>query len=237
MADRKQQLHTPRAVFKYCHLNKADTRYKEEGEYSVTVALDKDLPSTKTLLKKLDALLSEAAEEGQEKFDSATGQQKAKYKKAKITEPTVNPVCEDEVDDEGDPTGRVLLKFKTKASFKDKKTGEMVQKVVKLVDSFGEVIPRKKRPLVYGGSEGRVAFTTGAVFIPKEADVYLSLYLNEVQIAKLVSGGESSSSFGAMDDADFSADELAEYEGNASSSGEDQDDGGDDGDLDDEIPF
>lgn len=237
---KREQLFTPLGVFKYCHLNKPDTRYKEEGEYSVNVLLDKDDPETKKLMKQLVRLASAAKEEAKVKFDEANGQQKAKWKKRSITVPNMNPWYEDEVDDEGDPTGNIILKIKTKATFTDRKTGKTVQKTVKLVDGRGNVIPTKKRPLVYGGTMGRVAFTVGNVFIPKDADAYLSFYLNEVQITKLVSGGASSSSFGAVEDSDFDAADLEEYEGNVKdddADDEDQNDGDDGDDRDDEIPF
>jgi hypothetical protein len=234
---KREQLFTPIGVFKYCHLNKPDTRYKEEGEFSVNVLLDKEDPAVKKLMKDLDRKAKLAAEEAQEKFDEANGQQKAKWKKKGITEPTINPWYEEEYDDEGDPTGNIILKMKTKAQFQDRKSGRMIDKVVKLVDGRGQVIPAKKRPLVYGGTMGRVAFAVGNVFIPKDADCYLSFYLNEVQITKLVSAGSGTSSFGAVEDSDFDADELEEYEGNAADDDVNDDDQDDSNDDDDEIPF
>lgn len=235
MAKRKQY-YTPIGVFKYCHLNKADTRYKEEGEYSVTVLLDKDDDETKALMKQLDRLHQEALEDGKEKFDETNAKQKAKWKQKKITEPTLNPYYADEVDDEGDPTGRIELRFKTKASFTDR-DGNMQKKTVGLVDAKGQMIKDKKRPLVYAGTEGRVAFAAAGSFIPKDADVYLSLYLNQVQITKLVSGGGGTSAFGAVEGADFDSDDLEEWEGDdADTDDEDQED--EVGEIDDdEIPF
>ena len=110
------------------------------------------------------------------------------------------------------------------------------------------MIPTKKRPLVYGGTTGRVAFATSNVFIPKDAAVYLGLYLNEIQITALSSGG-GADPFGADADSDFNADDLEEYEGNVNDDdgagggddgfggGDDQDTGGSDSVDDDEIPF
>lgn len=233
---KKEQYFTPIGVFKYAHLNKADTRYKEEGEFSVTVALDKDDEATAAFIEKIDALVEKQQEAADEGFENASPKQKAAWKKRGITEPTVMPWYEDELDDEGDPTGRVLFKFKTKASFQNKE-GKTVKKTVTLVDGRGEVIPAKKRPLVYAGTEGRVAFSVGYAFIAKDAEAFMSLYLNQVQITKLVSGGGGTSAFGAVDDSDFSSDDLDEYNPSDDEDGDDQDVGGDDDDLDDEIPF
>lgn len=235
----KQQYFTPKGIFKFAHLNKPDTKFKTEGEYKVTVVFEKSAAAA--LIAKLDKLHAAAYEMGEGKMDEASPKVKAAWKKRKITEPTLNPYYEDEVDENGDPTGRIEMRFKTRASFEDRKTGKTVEKKVKMVDGRGQVIPEKKVPLVYGGTEGRIAFSTADTFIAKDADVYLGLYLNEVQITKLVTSGAGTSSFGADEDSDFSSDDLDEYEGNTNDDDSDLDgdlDGADDdADLDDEIPF
>lgn len=240
-ARKKPQFFTPIGVFKYAHLNKADTRYKEEGEYSVTVALDKEDPEVQAFIEKLEALVPDQEEHAAEAFANASAKQKAAWKKPKkgdpITEPNIMPFYEDELDEEGDPTGRVIFKFKTKASFLDQKTGKTVKKVVTLVDGKGQVIPAKKRPLVYAGTEGRIAFGYAFSFIASGADSYMSFYLNQAQITKLVSGGGGSSAFGAVEGSDFDGDELDEYNGDDEDAGGEDQTSGDDGLDDDEIPF
>lgn len=238
MAKRKQLI-TPVAPAKYTHLNKPDTKWKAEGEFSVSLVMDPDEPEVKALTKELDALAQAALEAGQEQFDEAKGKTLADWKKRGITEPTLNLPYEDEYDEEGEPTGNIVMRFKTGASFKDRKTGKQVDKIVPFIDGQGVMIPRAKRPLVYGGSELRVAFTTGNVFIPKDAAVFLGMYLNQVQIVSLQTGG-GASAFGAVEGSDFSEADLEEYEGNASASG--SKDNNDEADLDDdleddEIPF
>ena len=250
---KREQINTPKGVFKYCHLNRPDVkgaeRFGGDPMYKVTIVLDKDGPGVEAFLARLDKLHHGALEAAVEAMDEANPKQKAAWKKKGVTEPTLNPFYDDEVDEDGEPTGRIEMRFKTHASFKDRKTGEVVNKTVPFVDGKGQIIPTKKRPLVFGGTIGRVAFSTGNVFIPKEADAYLGLYLNQIQITKLGEGG-GGSAFGADEDSDFSADDLEEYEGNTKD--EDDDDGADDGfggggssgasqdsddDYDDEIPF
>lgn len=233
---KKEQFYTPVCVFKYCHLNKPDTRYKEEGEYSVTVAMDKDDAETQAFIEQIEALVSKQEEAAEAGWENASPKQKAAWKKKKITEPTIMPFYEDELDEEGEPTGRILFKFKTKATFE--KDGKTIRKTVTLVDGLGQVIPTKKRPLVYAGTEGRVAFTVGYAFIAKDAEAFMSFYLNQVQIAKLATGGGGQSAFGAVEGSDFSADDLDEYNpSDEDDVDDDADDGDDDDDLDDEIPF
>lgn len=234
-ARKKPQFFTPIGVFKYAHLNKADTRYKEEGEHSVTMAFDKDDEPTTAFIEQMEKLVAKQQEAADEGWDNASAKQKAAWKKKKISEPTLMPFFDDELDDEGDPTGRILFKFKTKASFE--KDGKTIKKTVTLVDGRGEVIPAKKRPLVYAGTEGRVAFSVGFYFIAKDAEAYMSFYLNQAQITKLVSGGGGSSAFGAVEGSDFDGDELDEYNGDDEDAGGEDQTSGDDGLDDDEIPF
>lgn len=252
---KREQIISPKGIFKFAHLNSPDfkgaERFGGEPQYKVTLVLDRDGKGVPEFLAKLDKLLEKAEEAGKEQMDEANGKAKAAWKKKGITEPTTNDAYTDEVDEEGNPTGRVEVKFKTAYKFKTKE-GKVIKKTVPFIDGRGEEIAAKKRPQVYGGTEGRIAFTYSNVFIPKDADVYLGLYLNSIQITKLSSGG-SNNPFGADEDSDFSADDLDENEGDGGFPNDEDDDDGDldddggdesegdgdesDGDLDDEIPF
>ncbi|MCG7628371.1 hypothetical protein MHM88_11185 [Epibacterium sp. MM17-32] len=245
---KRDQIVTPKGVFKFAHLNSPDhkgaERFGGDPMYKVTLVLDKE--DAAPLIKKLEPLLEAAREAGVEKMDEAPAKTKASWKKRKISEPEVNDFYDDELDEDGEPTGRVEFKFKTKAEFTDNKTGKTSKRTVPFRDGKGQIIPMKKRPLVYGGTIGKIAFATNPVFIPKDAAVFLGLYLNEIQISQLSTGGSTEDPFGADEDSDFDADDLEEYEGNVDDAdddgdldgddGDDQDDGGQDLD-DDEIPF
>lgn len=247
----RDQLVTPKAVFKYCYVNTPDTkgaeRFGGDPKFKVTAVIEGDDPAWPALKAKLDARLVLAVEAGVEKMAEANPKAKASWKKRNITEPEVNEPYTDELDEDGNPTGRIELATKTGAEFTDRKTGKVIKRTVPFRDGRGQIIPTKKRPLVFGGTVGRVAFSTNPVFIPKDAAVYLGMYLNEIQISQLATAGSGEDPFGADEDSDFNADDLEEYEGNAS---DDDDDSGDDGfgggdddgfgetkDLDDEIPF
>lgn len=236
---KKEQFYTPVAPFKYAHVNKpdygTDDYPKPEGELSVTLAFDKDSADYKNFMKQMEPHIAEQRRVAEEGFASAPPKTKAVYKQKNITGPAVMPFCSEEYDADGDPTGRVLLKVKTKATFTNKE-GEVVKKVVPMVDGLGEIIPFKKRPLVYAGTTGRVAFVLGFSYIPATAETYMSAYLNQVQIAKLATAGGGASAFGAIEGSGFSADDLDEYDpdGDNSTGGGDVDDSDD---IDDEIPF
>lgn len=245
---KRERINTPKGIFKFAHLNSPDykgaERFGGDPMFRTSFVVERDAKGFDAFVAKLEKLHRQAYEAGEEKMDEANAKQKAAWKKKGITEPTLNDFMEDEVDEEGNPTGRVEFKFKTHATFTDRDTGKEKKKSVPFVDGRGQVIPWKKRPFVRGGTEGRVAFTVGNVFIPKDADVYLGFYLNQIQITKLAEAGGSA--FGEDEDSDFSADELDEYEGNADDADdgddldgddEDQNDGAGDDLDDDDIPF
>jgi len=242
----RDQLTTPKGVFKYCYVNTPDVkgaeRFGGEPKYKTTIVIDGDDPKWPALKREIDKRAAEALAAGVEAMEDAPVKTKAAWKKRKITEPELNDPYSDELDENGEPTGRIEMAFKTNAEFKDRKTGVVTKRTVPFRDGKGQVIPTKKRPLVYGGTEGRVAFATSNVFIPKDAAVFLGLYLNEIQISKLATAGSGSDPFGADEDSDFDADELEEYEGNVHGEvlpmcvADLDDDLGDDID-DDDIPF
>jgi antitoxin (DNA-binding transcriptional repressor) of toxin-antitoxin stability system len=236
---------------KYCYLNKPDYKAVEKFNsalvYRVTLVLDRDDRGVEDFIDKMDKLHADLVAVGEEKMAEATPKQKQKWKSKKITAPVLNPWYEDELDEDGTPTGRIEVKFKTQAEFKDRQTGAMKTKTVPFVDGKGKIVPFKKRPLVYSGSTGKIAFVTGEAFIADGADMYLSLYLQQVQISTLAALG-GGSAFGEDEESDFDAEDLEEYEGNADDDDDDDDDddgddgdldgaGGDDADLDDELPF
>lgn len=239
---------TPKGVFRYTHLNKPDTRYDADGVFSVTVAFDKDEPRVQKMIAELDKAHAEAGEKGQELFDELKPAAKKKLAQKKITESMLMDYYEDELDEDGDPTGKILMRFKTKAQFTSKKTGKVVKKVVPFFDGKGEMIHEKKRPLVYGGTIGAVDFGHSPVFIPSSGEAFLALYLNSIRISKLVTSGQTGGDWEEDEDSDFSGDDLPEYDDSEDDGdqkgGDDLEDdldggydaGGND-DEDDEIPF
>lgn len=224
---------TPVGIFKYCHLNKPDTKFSEVGDFSVTVVFDADEEPVKRMLSALKKAHAKAVEEAEEKWDEISVPNKKKLANKGITGVIALPFYEDEYDENDQPTGNIMLRFKTKAQFKDRKTGRMSEKVVTFVDGKGQVIPAKKRPLVYGGTTGRVDFSNSAYFIPAQGTAGLSLYLNKVQIAQLVSAGGGG--FDEIEGSGFSADDLEEYEGSGGDSSGGSTGGGIDDDLDGDL--
>lgn len=238
---------TPKGVFKFTHLNKADTRFDSDGVFSVSVVFDKDDPKVKKMIAELDKAHAASLEKANEAWEELKPAAKKKLAQKKITEPLLMPYYEDELDESDEPTGNIILRFKTKAQFTSKKTGKIVKKVVPFYDGKGQMIHDKKRPLVYGGTVGFVDYGTAPVFIPSTGECYLAFYLNSIMISQLVTSGSAGGGWEADEESDFDGATLEEYGGGDDedeSEGEDLDgdldgDGADDGDgdLDDEIPF
>ena len=119
---------TPKGIAKYPWLTKADTKFKQEGEYKVDLIVPKK--DVATLIADITAVR-----------DQFAAQEKAK-KKAAL------PFAE-ETDDNGKKTGNVVLKFRVKA-----KTGDWDRKP-KLFDVRGN---RVTDVSVGGGSSIKVSF-------------------------------------------------------------------------------
>lgn len=180
MAEQKkrEQFRAPRGVFVYPRLNEPDTKFKVEGEYSVKLALEPDANEDhKKFLDKLEAFYEQSKKEATEELV-----EKGKGKKTALKIATDGKPWKPEVDDEGEETGRVLVKFAAKATGVNKKTGKPWTFKLPLVDA-------KKHPVsksVWGGSEGNILFEPYGWYTALGFGV--SLKLKAVQVVKLVSG-------------------------------------------------
>jgi len=170
---------TPKGIASYPHLDQPDTAFGQNA-YKVTLILDASDPEVVELLNALDQLVDESLEAA--KKDAKPAQ------KAKIG---TNPPYEQELDDNGDPTGNVIIKFKQNAEI----NGEAVE--IAVVDA-------KKNRLhgvrVGAGSTIRVGFTTRPYCMKGSAGITRDL--RAVQLLNLV---EKESSFGFDEEDGFTA--------------------------------
>jgi len=160
------KLTTPMGVAKYCWLNKPDTKFNSEGEYKVTLVLDKE--DSEPVIEKIEEVLSDHLED-----IKMSGNKKVK--KGPL------PYAEEE-DDEGNPTGNVEFKFKTKATIKPK---------IPMFDSKGTPMSGVN---VWAGSKIKVNSLLYPYLAPIGAGI--SLKLNAVQVLDLVQGGGGTEGFG-----------------------------------------
>ena len=156
------KLTTPVGVAKWAWVSKADTKFNSEGEFKVTLVLDKD--SAEPLIETIEKELKEF-------YSGLNAQGKKRIKEAS------KPYGE-EVDDEGDPTGNVEFKFKSKAKFVPR---------IPIFDSVGKPMTGVE---LWSGSRIKVNTTLA----PYSAGIGegMAMRLNAVQVIDLVQGSNGS---------------------------------------------
>ncbi len=180
---------SPAGTLIYPHLVEPDTKFvKPDGEYHTKLALDGEKESTGAFIDQLQAILDAYIEENPDELTPA------QLKKANVAD-----LYEEEVDDEGEETGRFIFKFKLKAKVKTK-TKEWDQKP-RLFDSQAQPISGDVNP--WTGTVGKVSAEVFPYYMGTTKSFGLSLRCQAVQILDLVTGGGASADdfgFGAEDD-------------------------------------
>lgn len=172
---------SPKGTAVWPWLNDPDTRFDENGVYSVTLRLDAE--DAEAFMGKLKQIFRNG-------YDEET--KKQKKKKLKLA----NMPWADHEDDQGNATGQVDFKFKVKASYEYE--GKKIDNRVHLIDA-------KRNPVtnqVGGGSSIRVGFEPYVWYVPSMG-VGMSMRLKVVQVIDLVEYGKG----GSTDEFDFEEEE------------------------------
>lgn len=175
------RLTTPKGVAKYPYLTSPDTKFDSAGIYRTSLLLDPKDPGVEDFLAQLDSLADEA-------YEKAVEELKQKGKKAMAKQVTRQAPYIQEVDEDGNETGMVEVRFKCKAKVESKRHGKTMQLRPRLFDSKGNPIDPDDIS-IYGGSVIRVNFTPSPFFVASSKMAGVSLLLNAVQVIELVSGG------------------------------------------------
>ncbi len=195
---------TPIGVAVYPHLLDHDEyQLKNNGLYqcNTKLLLDPEEPKAKQFVSDINELIDQAFEAGKEKlkkeWQKATGNAKAKLKTQKDGLEKYAPY-DDEVDEDGEPTGKLLFKMKTTVRGKDKKTGKEWSREVPLFDSSnGKIMGEDRNNLkLWGGS--RIAVSTQVVpFVAaglKKAGI--SLRISAVQVVEVAGAERTADHYG-----------------------------------------
>lgn len=171
---------TPKGVLVFPWLTKADTKFNAEGVYKTSFALEGD--EAEEFAEMLDGVLAEA-----EKYYTEELTPRAKAQ-ARVASP-----YEEELDDDGEPTGRVLFRFKQNATIK-RKDGSVTKVKLPVVDS-------KRKPTsepVYGGTVAKLAYYIRGYFMQSNKTIGLTLHPLAVQVIEKpgAAGGNAASLFG-----------------------------------------
>ncbi len=166
---------SPIGVAKFPHLNTPQTRVGDnvvDPSYNVTVLVDPDSAEAIAFVVKINYLHAKGYAEA-----------KATSKKPLTDMGVVNMIQPDTTGKEGVPTGKLALKFKTKASVKDKQ-GNVWSRKPALLDKYGKVLPVDAA--VFGGSVVQASATVRHTAMPTGL-FYTSLQLDAVMVHNLVS--------------------------------------------------
>jgi hypothetical protein len=159
MAQQPVTFTTPKGIAQYPWLSKPDTKFSEEGDYKVNLVLSKQdaLP----ILKQINEVYAENYEK------------EVKKANGKEVKKSVPPYAE-EFDDAGQPTGNVILRFKSKAAYKP---AIFDAKGIPMIDSN-----------IWGGSEIKVNGSV-APYFTSLIGAGVALRLRAVQVIQYVEGG------------------------------------------------
>lgn len=167
MDNRILKLVSPKGVASYPKLNEPDTKFKPDGEYSVSLICDPN--EAKSFTESVKACVKEYYTEQCRLL---------KKKELKVAE---LPIKED-ADKEGNKTGKVRIKFALSAKVKSKKSGKEWEQRPALFDTKGKVIHER----VGGGSVIKVACEVFPWYTPA-LGVGASLRCKAVQVIDLKS--------------------------------------------------
>lgn len=174
---KKQKFNSPVGTAGYAWLNKPDTKFDDDGVYTVKLILEGD--DATAFQKLIDGLVDAAWDELTADWTNGKKKNHSKYHPYKPEE-----------DDEGDPTGRTVFNLKQNAVINTKK-GERIEVKIPLYDRFG----RKTTKAIFPGSKIETEFSTRSWVQSKDKEVGITLDLSAVlvrEFAESTGGGNQS---------------------------------------------
>lgn len=185
MSDKREQFRfmTGTGVAVYPNIHKPSQKY---GKFECKLILDPDDETLKEIVKKAEEMRDRFAEEKRKELIAGKKMAKAK---AIVLADIVKP----EYNDEGEETGMVSLKA-TADHVGKRKDGSTFTRTITVVDSRNKKLA--KVPLIFGGSELKMAGVAFPYYNASNDTVGVSFRLEAVQVIKLVSGG-AQHNFGA----------------------------------------
>jgi hypothetical protein len=184
MADKKKNPRyvSPAGIASWPKVRTPDTKFNEDGTYSVKLLLDPEKDAA--FLAKLDTM-AEAALEAM----------KAEHKKFSKVMTLVSPYAP-ELDKDGNETGKVVVNFTSPAQITSKKTGKTYNLKIAVFDA--QLTPLPVEQDIGGGSLVKVSFESWPYFNAKDKEAGITRRLIGVQVLELKewSGSQSASDFG-----------------------------------------
>jgi len=201
---------TPKGVLKFPFLQKASTKFKENGEYSCKIVMSP--AEAAPLVKELDALWDENLQ--LEAAKAALNNKKVKSAGSKPWGPEIDPKNDE-------PTGYTVFKTKLPAKIQNKTTKQVYELRPKIFDAKGE--PWTRTEWIGSGTVGKLNFKVMGYGVVK-GETGLKLQLEAAQIINFVPAGKN-----RADEFGFDVEEVPEDDAPDS-------DAGDSGNT-DNVPF
>ena len=174
---------TAKGVAYYPYISAPDTKFDEQGHYKVNLCLPKEDAKPVTDLIQAEIL---------------AGIKALKEAKPNKTIKQAPLPFSDELDEEtGEPTGNVIIKFKSKAAYKPA-----------VFDAKGQMMPKHN---IYGGSVVKVNGAC-AFYESPSVGAGVTLRLRAVQVIEYVEGSSGAGKFGFGEEVGFTMDEEVETE-------------------------
>jgi hypothetical protein len=172
---------TPKGTAYYPYISAPDTKFDEQGHYKVNLCLSKEDAKPVTDLIQGEIL---------------AGIKALKEAKPNKTIKQAPLPFMDEVDEEtGEPTGNVIIKFKSKAAYKPA-----------VFDAKGSMMPKHN---IYGGSILKVN-GSAAFYESPSVGAGVTLRLRAVQVIEYVEGSSGAGKFGFGEEVGFTMEDSVE---------------------------
>ena len=188
---------TPKGMALFAHIKEPDygnDKYPNpEGQYRITLILTEE--QSMGLKEKLREEIEKAEENAEEKFNGLK-----RSTREKLGGLTMNDVCSPEYDRDDNATGNYKWSFKANSKYEDRNTGKKIERHIPVFDSLNQPITLKDE--IGNGSEVRISFSVNPYFVEGQGMGGLSLYINAIQIAKLVKGGEKTAEYYGFEEDD-----------------------------------
>lgn len=201
------KLHTPRGIARFPKLVTPD-QYDASSKpaYVTGLVFDPKDPEVQAFVSKLEAIHQEAEAklrtEMEEAISTAKNGAEAKKAKKKLDDLEVPSFIREVLDlESGEPTGQIEIRFKSNAT---DRYGN--QKHIRFFDGAGK--PFNLTEDLWGGSVLRINFNPNCFYIAGQGKLFLTNWINAVQVLELRSGsgggGDAGDLFGG-DTSDFVA--------------------------------
>ncbi len=203
MLQHEQKVVTPTGTAIFPHLVTPDN-YEGSLAYKVSLKLDPAANGVQELLASITAAAEEELKRGKAALKKKGGKHAATAKELALQLP-----FEPEYDDNGDETGLVILKAKSKAAgITDK--GKEWERKIPLFDAKRKKIPHGSVD-IWSGSRLNVELVTNCYTAPGLKIAGVSFYIHAVQVISLAGGfdGSDGSGFG-VEEGGFDGPELEE---------------------------